>query len=87
MPVGREAENWGMKEIPHKHAFSPEELRTIDAAFRSAWTVLHVSGPYEKWSDKEGLKLALRKKMFAFACHGVTGREALTTITLRNFGL
>jgi hypothetical protein len=45
--VGREAQNWGMKEIPHKRAFSPEE-------------------------------------MFAFAC---TGREALTTITLRNFGL
>jgi hypothetical protein len=66
--VSREAQNWGMKQIPHKQALSPEELRMIDAGFRSAWTVLHVSGPYENWSDKEGLKLALRKKMFAVAC-------------------
>jgi hypothetical protein len=75
-----------MKQF-HKHAFSPEELAAIDDAFNGTWTVLYKTDPYSRWQEEETLKRALRKKLFAFARHGVNDRERLMTLTLRNFGL
>lgn len=75
-----------MKE-QQKHAFSPEELATIDDAYHGSWAVLHSSDPYRLWRKEETLKRALRKKLFAFACHGIKDRDQLMSLTLLNFGL
>lgn len=70
-----------------KHAFTPEELEQIDRVYETVWMVMIANSMYAGWQRQDTLKLALRKRLLAFASHGVSEPGKLADVTLRNFGL
>jgi hypothetical protein len=72
---------------PPKLAFGPIELETLDQAVEAAWNRVERRSPAIDSKKKEALKVMLRKRVFAFARHGVSDPETLQKLALRNLAL
>jgi hypothetical protein len=70
-----------------KLAFGPVELETLDQAVEAAWNRVQARSLSIDSTKKEALKVMLRRRVFAFARHGVTDPETLQKLALRNLAL
>jgi hypothetical protein len=72
---------------PPKSAFSPVELEKLDQTVEAAWDRIQNCSLCINSKQKEALKVMLRKRVFAFARHGVSVSETLQRLALRNLAL
>jgi hypothetical protein len=65
-----------------KHSYNSEELDQLQWVFDSVWSTFEARNPLRDKANDEKLKGALRRKLFALACIGMTNCEMLAAILL-----